>query len=40
MNDYMPLDPSKPSIPADIQPGDKVFGPVVCAKVEAVEERA
>ena len=39
LNDYKPLDPSKPSIPADIQPGDKVFGPVVCAKVEAVEEK-
>ena len=33
LNDYKPLDPEKPSIPADIQPGDKVFGPVVCAKV-------
>ena len=37
LNDYKPLDPSKPSIPADIQPGDKVFGPVVCAKVQAVD---
>ena len=37
LNDYHPLDPKKPSIPADIQPGDKVFGPVVCAKVEAVK---
>ena len=33
LNDYKPLDQDKPSIPADIQPGDKVFGPVVCAKV-------
>ena len=33
LNDYKPLDPEKPSIPADIKPGDKVFGPVVCAKV-------
>ena len=33
LNDYKPLDPNKPSIPADIQPGDKVFGPVVCARV-------
>ena len=39
LNDYHPLDKDKPSIPADIQPGDKVFGPVVCAKVEAVEEK-
>ena len=37
LNDYHPLDPAKPSIPADIQPGDKVFGPVVCALVEAVK---
>ena len=33
LNDYKPLDPNKPSIPADIKAGDKVFGPVVCAKV-------
>ena len=37
LNDYHPLDPKKPSIPADIKAGDKVFGPVVCAKVEAVK---
>ena len=37
LNDYHPLDKDKPSIPADIQPGDKVFGPVVCAQVTAVE---
>ena len=37
LNDYHPLDKDKPSIPADIQPGDKVFGPVVCAAVTAVE---
>ena len=30
LNDYHPLDPAKPSIPADIQPGDKIYGPVVC----------
>ena len=33
LNDYKPLNPDKPSIPADIQPGDPVFGDVVCAKV-------
>ena len=33
LNDYHSLDKDKPSIPADIQPGDKVFGPVVCAKI-------
>ena len=32
LNDYKPLDPNKPSIPADIKAGDKVFGPVVCAR--------
>ncbi len=33
LNDYHPIDPAKPSIPADIKPGDKVFGPVVAAEV-------
>ena len=33
LNDYHPIDKDKPSIPADIKPGDKVFGPVVAAKV-------
>ena len=37
LNDYHPLDAEKPSIPADIKAGDKVFGPVVAAKVLAVE---
>ena len=37
LNDYHPIDPAKPSIPADIQPGDKVFGPVIAAKVEEVK---
>ncbi len=36
LNDYHPLDKNKPSIPADIQPGDKVFGPVVCAQIKDV----
>ena len=36
LNDYHPLDPAKPSIPADIKPGDKVFGKVVAARVKAV----
>ena len=36
LGDYKAIDPEKPSIPADIQPGDKVFGPVVCARVELV----
>ena len=33
LNDYKPLDPEKPSIPADVQPGHKIYGPVVAAKV-------
>ena len=37
LNDYHPLDAEKPSIPADIKAGDKVFGPVVAAKALAVE---
>ena len=40
LNDYRPLDPEKPSIPADIQPGDKVFGPVVCGKVLECEAQS
>ena len=40
LNDYKPLDPEKPSIPADIQPGDKVFGPVVCGKVLECEAQS
>ena len=37
LGDYKPLDPEKPSIPADIQPGHKIYGPVVAARVTAVE---
>ncbi len=33
LNDYHPIDPEKPSIPADIKPGDKIYGPVVAARV-------
>jgi len=36
LGDYKPIDPAKPSIPADIQPGDKIYGPVICAGVGAV----
>ena len=35
LGDYKPLDKEKPSIPADIQPGHKIYGPVVAAKVMA-----
>ena len=31
--DYKAIDPARPSIPADIKAGDKVYGPVVCAKM-------
>ena len=37
LNDYKPIDPAKPSIPADIQPGHKIFGPVVAAAAARVE---
>ena len=40
LNDYHPLDKDKPSIPADIKPGDKVFGPVVCGKVLECETQS
>ena len=33
LNDYHPIDPAKPSIPADIRPGHKIYGPVICARV-------
>ena len=37
LGDYHPIDPAKPSIPADIQPGAKIYGPVVCAGVGEVQ---
>ena len=37
LGDYHPIDPEKPSISADIKPGDKIFGKVICAKVKSVE---
>ena len=40
LNDYKPLDPEKPSIPADIKAGDKVVGPVVCGKVLECEAQS
>ena len=36
LNDYKPLDKEKPSIPADVQPGHKIFGKVVAARVTGV----
>ena len=34
LNDYHPLDKNKPSISADIKPGDTIFGSVVAARVQ------
>ena len=39
LNDYKPLDPEKPSIPADVQPGHKIYGPVIAAKVLECESQ-
>ena len=36
LNNYKPIDPARPSVPAGIRPGDKVFGSVVCAGVKSV----
>ena len=36
LNDYKPLDKEKPSIPADVQPGHKIYGKVVAARVTGV----
>ena len=36
LNDYHPLDKDKPSIPADVQPGHKIYGPVVAAGIKEV----
>ena len=37
LNDYKPLDKEKPSIPNHVQPGHKIYGPVVAAQVTSVE---
>ncbi|MBP3486132.1 MAG: phenylalanine--tRNA ligase subunit beta, partial [Oscillospiraceae bacterium] len=37
LGDYKAIDPEKPSIPADIQAGHKIYGPVIAAEVTAVE---
>ena len=37
LGDYHPIDPAKPSIPADIQPGHKIFGKVIAARLTGVE---
>jgi phenylalanyl-tRNA synthetase beta chain len=37
LGDYKAIDPEKPSIRADIQPGERIYGKVVAARVERVE---
>ncbi|MCR5664735.1 MAG: phenylalanine--tRNA ligase subunit beta [Oscillospiraceae bacterium] len=37
LNDYHPIDPAKPSIPADIRPGDRIFGSVIAARAVSVK---
>ncbi len=37
LGDYHPIDPAKPSIPADIQPGHKIFAKVIAARLTGVE---
>ncbi len=37
LNNYHPIDPLKPSIPATIKSGDRIFGKVIAAEVSAVE---
>ena len=37
LGDYHPLDPARPSIAADIQSGDRIYGKVLAAAVTAVE---
>ena len=39
LGDYHPIDPARPSIPADIKAGDKIFGSVVAAKVLDVQNK-
>ena len=39
LGDYHPIDPAKPSIPADIKAGDKIFGSVVAAKSLDVQNK-
>ena len=36
LGDYHPLDPKKPSIPAEVQPGYKLFGRVIVVKVGGI----
>ena len=40
LNDYHAINPEKPSISAEIQAGDKIYGPVVAAKAVSVATKA
>ena len=40
LGDYHALDPEKPSIGPDVKPGDRIFGSVAAARVDAIEEKA
>ena len=40
LNDYRPIRPEKPSIPAELTPGQKIGGAVIAAKVSALEKYA
>ena len=39
LGDYHPINPAKPSIPADIKPGDKIYGSVAAARVLDVQNK-
>ena len=40
LGDYRPIDPAKPSLPAELVPGQRIYGPVIVAKVSALEQYA
>ncbi|MBQ6985569.1 MAG: phenylalanine--tRNA ligase subunit beta, partial [Oscillibacter sp.] len=40
LNDYHPIDPAKRSLPEELSPGMKIYGPVIVAKVSVLERYA
>ena len=40
LNDYRPIDPAKRSLPEELSPGMKIYGPVIVAKVSVLERYA
>ncbi|MBR4211894.1 MAG: phenylalanine--tRNA ligase subunit beta, partial [Oscillibacter sp.] len=40
LNDYHPIDPAKRSLPEELAPGMKIYGPVIVAKVSVLEKYA